>query len=570
MSYVLDIRELVHKLPFHHFSATTLASSCVMIACTYAAPCLALALVATHYFRSYTLKNRTVFENTNVKEHKTRGIITLCVVVAFAPAALVGLGSGFAGGARTLRKIEGWANEAQSGLKTIAPPMMAMDDALTMLRAQARAASDVGGVATVNAALAAVTNALVHDGGRDEFNGDLDGLKWTRTLRMVSVISCTTFVIAIGLLLFNAALPIAVHHGKTPVSKWWKTRPGGFTPEFFVRACPVITIVYCFIVTAFYWPVSVIGAEVCFAYEQVVEFQVPENLQLYMVCPRFGYELGEYLQNLHADKTTIDSTLANVEAMGGAYATSTHMETLKAAKSSFDASCAEIFRGLGDCQPLSDTIELATSQVCDEVILGLQMITALTFGLACLLMYGTMHRWFGSDVAKELVGDEEQSLYSALTKDELNVSSKYGKTVKTEGDGTKSLKKEKKKRAKKERSHSMPLESGRSRAASSGSSSGDDAAPAASETTAKQNESATSSVAQSQSESESEFGEEPNVLSVLARGEGSDPETSPTRARPAAVELRDPLNDDGVASARTQGASRGAPLDAFTERRNLE
>lgn len=570
MSYVLDIRELVHKLPFHHFSASTLTSSCAMIAFTYAAPCLALALVAFYYYSAFTRRHRTVFENTNVKQHKTLGIITLCVMLAFAPAALVGLGSGFSGGVKTLGKIERWANDAQAGLKTIATPMMVMDDALTMLRAQAKAASDVGGVATVNAALAALTKALVHDGDREEFDGDLNDLKWTRTLRVVSVISITAFVIAIALLLFCAALPVAARNEKRPASTWWKVKPGGITPEYFVRACPVITIMYCFVVAAFYWPVAVIGAEVCFAYERMVEFQVPENLQLYMVCPRFGYELGEYVQNLHADKTTIDSTLANVEAMGGAYATSTHMQTLRAAKVSFDASCAEVFRGLGDCQPMSDTIELATSQVCDEVILGLQMITALTFGLACLLMYGTMHRWFGSDVAKELVSDEEQSLYSALTSGDLHVSSSYGKSKKTEGDGTNS-KRERVLRSKKERSKSRSKEGEKSaRSSSRSASSGDDSNPPSSKTPATKGEAATASVAQSETETISEFGQEPSVLDVLARGESSDPETSPPPERPAAVELRDLLNDDHFEPANTGSGPRGGSVPAFEERKNVE
>ncbi len=38
MSYVLDMRELVHKLPFHHFTAYGLRTSCVLIAVTYASP----------------------------------------------------------------------------------------------------------------------------------------------------------------------------------------------------------------------------------------------------------------------------------------------------------------------------------------------------------------------------------------------------------------------------------------------------------------------------------------------------------------------------------------------------
>ena len=44
------------------------------------------------------------------------------------------------------------------------------------------------------------------------------------------------------------------------MSKWWKAKPGRMTPEFFIRALPLFTLMYCFLVTSLYWPVSVIGA----------------------------------------------------------------------------------------------------------------------------------------------------------------------------------------------------------------------------------------------------------------------------------------------------------------------
>ena len=91
MSYVLDMRELVHKLPFHHFSAHGLKNSCIGIAFTYGIPGIVGAGVSLAYYRQFTLKNKTIFENTNIKEAKTRAIITVCVCVALVPAAMIGL-----------------------------------------------------------------------------------------------------------------------------------------------------------------------------------------------------------------------------------------------------------------------------------------------------------------------------------------------------------------------------------------------------------------------------------------------------------------------------------------------
>jgi hypothetical protein len=101
---------------------------------------------------------------------------------------------------------------------------------------------------------------------------------------------------------------------------------------------------------------------------------------------------------------------------------------------------------------MSDTIELAVVQVCDEVILALQMFTALAFGLTCLLMYGTLHRWFGSDVAKELANDEEQSLFSKLTSESmLEARSKFGAVEKKKTEAEKKKEKDEKKLKKKKK-----------------------------------------------------------------------------------------------------------------------
>ena len=77
MSYVLDMRELVHKLPFHHFSAHGLKNSCIGIAFTYGIPGIVGAGVSLAYYRQFTLKNKTIFENTNIKDHhgvRVRGV----------------------------------------------------------------------------------------------------------------------------------------------------------------------------------------------------------------------------------------------------------------------------------------------------------------------------------------------------------------------------------------------------------------------------------------------------------------------------------------------------------------
>jgi hypothetical protein len=256
-------------------------------------------------------------------------------------------------------------------------------------------------------------------------------------------------------------LPIIVHHSKKPVSTWWKTKPGRMTPEFFIRALPLFTLMYCFLVTSLYWPVSVIGAEVCFAYEGMVEFQVPENIQLYFVCPRFGYELGEYVQKLHADEDALKADIESLRSgLRADYASSPNMLALNAAWGEFEMEKDKIDEGLGECQPMSDTIELATAQVCDEVILGMQMMTAISFGLTCLLMYGTLHKWFGSDVAKELANDEEESLFSKLTSESLiEARSKFG-SKETESSKKLSKKRDKKKRRKRRGDGDAPSSGG--------------------------------------------------------------------------------------------------------------
>ena len=448
MSYVLDMRELVHKLPFHHFSAHGLKNSCVGIAFTYGIPGIVGAGISLAYYRQFTLKNKTIFENTNIKEAKTRAIITVCVCVALVPAAMIGLVEGFRGGLATLKTIEAWAKDGQEGMRNIGTPMMMMDDALTMLRREASTANDVAAVATISTVMETLTTALIHHGLSIEFIQDLEELQWTKTFTGLYAVSMSLLMFVLFSLLFNSVLPIVVHHSKKPVSTWWKTEPGRMTPDFFVRALPLFTLMYCFLVTSLYWPVSVIGAEVCFAYEGMVEFQVPENIQLYFVCPRFGYELGEYLQKLHADEDALKADIESLRSgLRADYASSPNMLALNAAWGEFEMEKDKIDEGLGECQPMSDTIELATAQVCDEVILGMQMMTAISFGLTCLLMYGTLHKWFGSDVAKELANDEEESLFSKLTSESLiEARSKFGSKE------TESTKKLNKKRDKKKRS----------------------------------------------------------------------------------------------------------------------
>lgn len=452
MSYVLDLRELVHKLPFHHFSAYELKSSCVVIALTYAIPPVVAAGVCLFYYRTYTVQNRTIFENTNIREAKTRGIITVCVLAAFGPAAMIGMVEGFKGGLATLKTIQAWAVEGQRGMEKIALPIMQMDDALTALLGEADDANDVAAKATITSALSAVTTMLLHHGNGPQFIEDLNALQWVNVFTWMTAGSITTLCLLLVGLLFTVCLPIVAHHGRTPVAKWWKKVPGRMTPEFFVRAVPVWMLVFSWLVVAMYWPISVIGAEICFAYEGMVEFQVPENIQLYFVCPRFGYELGPYIEELHADRTAVTAAIESVDSLGGAYASSANMASLTSAAESYNGYLDNIDEGLGSCQPMSDTIELAVVQVCDEVILALQMFTALIFGLTCLLMYGTLHRWFGSDVAKELANDEEQSLFSKLTSESmLEARSKFGAVEKKKTEAEKKKEKDEKKLKKKKK-----------------------------------------------------------------------------------------------------------------------
>ena len=448
MSYVLDMRELVHKLPFHHFSAHGLKNSCIGIAFTYGIPGIVGAGVSLAYYRQFTLKNKTIFENTNIKEAKTRAIITVCVCVALVPAAMIGLVEGFRGGLATLETIEGWASDGQEGMRNIGTPMMMMDDALTLLRREANEANDVGAAGAISTVMETLTTALINHGLSIEFIQDLEELKWTQTFTNLYALSMSLLMFVLLSLLFNSVLPIIVHHSKKPVSTWWKAKPGRMTPEFFIRALPLFTLMYCFLVTSLYWPVSVIGAEVCFAYEGMVEFQVPENIQLYFVCPRFGYVLGDYLQELHKDEDSLKADLETLrEGLHDEYGSSPNMLALNDAWKDFEIEKTKIDEGLGSCQPMSDTIELATAQVCDEVILGMQMMTAISFGLTCLLMYGTLHKWFGSDVAKELANDEEESLFSKLTSESLiEARSKFG-SKETEGSKKRDKKRDKKRRS---------------------------------------------------------------------------------------------------------------------------
>ena len=525
MSYVLDMRELVHKLPFHHFTAYGLRTSCVLIALTYASPGVVAAGICLMYYRTYTAQNRTIFENTNIKEAKTRAIITVGVILAFIPAALIGLIEGFRGGLQTLKTIEAWAENGQSGMRAIGAPIMAMDDSLTMLRREAVTANDVGATATIATALTAVTEAMLHHSGSIEFIQDLESLKWVKTFVVIYVTSMTLLMLLLISLLTTSVVPIIAHHGKTPVSRWWKRAPGRVTPEYFVRALPLFTLIYCFLMTSVYWPVSVIGAEVCYSYEAMVEFVVPENVQLYFVCPRFGYELGEYLQDLHADNVKLKETIGNVQDLGGAYASSQYMTALNAAMTSFGADFGIIDEGLGSCQPMSDTIELATAQVCDEVMLGMQMVTAVSFGLTCLLMYGTLHRWFGSDVAKELAQDEEQSLFSKLTSESLiEARSKFGAQKKTPAEqGKEKEKKKKDKGAKKKRKEAKE---------------------------GKVAEDGSTHVSSSSSEEEGAGATASPSVEGTAQQESAAPATSPPDdAAPREIEMQDVMNDDEPSTA---------------------
>lgn len=544
MSYVLDLRELVHKLPFHHFSAYELKSSCVVIAMTYAIPPIVAAGVCLFYYRTYTLQNRTIFENTNIREAKTRGIITVCVLAAFGPAAMIGMVEGFKGGLATLKTIEAWANKGQRGMEKIALPIMQMDDALTALLGEADDANDVAAKATITSALSTVTTMLLHHGNGPEFIEDLNALKWVNVFTWMTAGSIATLCILFVGLLFTVCLPIVAHHGRTPVAKWWKKVPGRMTPEFFVRAVPVWMLVSSWLIIAMYWPVSVMGAEICFAYEGMVEFQVPENIQLYFVCPRFGYELGPYIEELHADRTAVTTAIENVDSLGGAYASSASMASLTSAVESYKGYLDNIDEGLGSCQPMSDTIELAVVQVCDEVILALQMFTALAFGLTCLLMYGTLHRWFGSDVAKELANDEEQSLFSKLTSESMiEARSKFGAVEKKKTEAEKKKEKEEKKLMKKKKKAAAH---GSASASASLGVSGDEAGEQPSRSSPTPQEAPTD---KGEKQGGEEGGEEEEV--VAADDNDEDDEDVPPPG--AEIELVDVMNDDGHVVVENEG-----------------
>ena len=545
MSYVLDLRELVHKLPFHHFSAYELKSSCVVIAMTYAIPPIVAAGVCLFYYRTYTLQNRTIFENTNIREAKTRGIITVCVLAAFGPAAMIGMVEGFKGGLATLKTIEAWADEGQRGMEKIALPIMQMDDALTALLGEADDANDVAAKATITSALSTVTTMLLHHGNGPEFIEDLNALKWVNVFTWMTAGSIATLCILIVGLLFTVCLPIVAHHGRTPVAKWWKKVPGRMTPEFFVRAVPVWMLVFSWLIIAMYWPVSVMGAEICFAYEGMVEFQVPENIQLYFVCPRFGYELGPYIEELHADRTAVTTAIENVDSLGGAYASSASMASLTSAVESYKGYLDNIDEGLGSCQPMSDTIELAVVQVCDEVILALQMFTALAFGLTCLLMYGTLHRWFGSDVAKELANDEEQSLFSKLTSESMiETRSKFGAVEKKKTEAEKKKEKEEKKLMKKKKKAAAR---GSASASASLGVSGDEAGEQPSRSSPAPQEAPTD---EGEEQGGEEGGEEEEVAADDNDEDDNDEDVPPPGAE---IELVDVMNDDGHVVVENEG-----------------
>ena len=427
MSYVLDVRELLHKLPFHHFTPYELKNSCISIGITYALPGVIGAGVSAFYYFSFTVKDKLIFENTNVNEHKTRAMITLGVIAAFVPAALIGLIEGFGGSMEQGKTIEGWATEAQSGLATYGASLMAMDDSLVRLKVEATEASDVSAQATLASALATLKTVLINHGAASEFSDEIEYFKWFTSFQVSTGLVSGVIALTLLSLLSSALLPIYSHYGKRPVSTWWDAAHGRMTPEHFVRSVPLWTLMYCFLVTAVFWPLSVIGAEMCYAYDLMVEFQLPESAQFFFLCPKFGYELGETMATLIADKTSLNTAISSVEDLGGSYATSTYMSALKSAETSFETQYARINEGFGDCQPMSDTVELTIHELCDEVMIGIQMFTAVAFGLTCLLMYGTLHRWFGSDVAKELIGDEEKSLFMKLTSDtKLQVKSKFG------------------------------------------------------------------------------------------------------------------------------------------------
>ena len=427
MSYVLDVRELLHKLPFHHFTPYELRKSCVSIGVTYALPALAGAAVSAFYYFSFTVKDKLVFENSNVNEHKTRAMITLGVIAAMVPAVMIGLIEGFSGAKEQSGTIEGWAKEAQSGLGTYGAPLMAMDDALVRLQVEATEANDEAAQATLASALATLKTVLINHGAAGEFSEEIEFLKWATAIKVSTGVVAGLVTLTLSLLLASAFLPIYSNYSKRPVATWWTAAPGRMTPEHFVRAMPLWTLMFCFLVAAVFWPVCVIGAEMCYAYDLMVEFQLPESVQFYFLCPKFGYELGETMATLTADKSALNTAIAAVGDLGGSYAGSPYMAALAEAEASFDADFARIAEGVGDCQPMSDTVELTIHELCDEVMIGLQMFTALEIGLTCLLMYGTLHRWIGSDVAKELIGDEESSLFQKLTSDKkLEVKSKFG------------------------------------------------------------------------------------------------------------------------------------------------
>jgi hypothetical protein len=205
------------------------------------------------------------------------------------------------------------------------------------------------------------------------------------------------------------------------------------------------------------------------------------------------------------------------------------MTALNSAMGSFKADLGSVDEGLGSCQPMSDTIELATAQVCDEVMLGMQMVTAVSFGLTCLLMYGTLHRWFGSDVAKELTHDEEQSLFAKLTSESLiEARSKFGTQEKTSAEKDKEKGKEKKKKDK-----------------------------SAKKKTKKSKEAKAGEVGSTHASSSSSEEEEGDVASPNAAQQSAAPTTaSPGVDAPGAapmevpreIEMKDIMNDDGPAT----------------------
>jgi len=425
MSYVLDVRELVHKLPFHHFTPYHLKRSCIGIMVTYSLPGLVAAAISAFYYFSYTLQNKLIFENTNANEQRTRALITIGVICALAPAALTALIEGFSGATKNSGTIEEWALDAQSGLASYGAPLMAMDDALVMLSVEATEKTDVAAQATVTSALATLKTVLINHGASSELIEEIEFFKWAKAIKVTSIVTGSTIATTLTLLLLSAFLPIYAQ--RRPAATWWRAGARWMSPDHFLRSFPMWTLIYSFIASALFWPLSVIGAEMCYAYDLMVEYQLPDSAQFYFLCPKFGYELGDTLATLEADKSSLEAALTPVKALGAAYKTTGYVRNLFAAEASFDVQYSRITEGFGDCQPMSDTIELTIHQLCDQVIIALQMFTVLIFGLTCLLAYGQLHHWFGSDVAKELVGDEESSLFSKLTGDsKLEVKSKFG------------------------------------------------------------------------------------------------------------------------------------------------